>query len=664
MRRGTAAQWTAANPVLAAGEPGAETDTGQLKLGDGTTAWSALVSPFAPSAGVLSSKGQTHKLLAKLYRGVDDAAILNVSDSTGVLTVRWLYMMTVRLAAMFPAYTVIYHLWDPTGLAAYDAGTSGTPVTIHTGTGAHTLHVWNFAISGQKTPYGLGSLWPTAIVPTDPDLIFVNHGKNEGTYANGLAPFWSARMLALTESLTAQFPTAGLVLILQPPTVDPTTRIPDGDMAHKATAYEQVALARGYGTINVHDAFMATGNPGQYMKADGIHQTDSTDVQVGPWGNGNAIWLAAVMQHMTFDVLAGGPRAQTPSTLTTSDVQHCPNGSFVAFAGALPDNWTASGATASKDVRVGYFESVNGYAVRIQATGAAASYLYQFVPGIESLRGKWVTVSMRVRVPSASYGGSKLPGRVGIYDGVTVMTATAVDAVDGFMWRSASMRVSTTAAYLRVYLYADTSANATADVTVDSVHLVLGQLPRLGAEGAVGPTGATGPAGAAAAGQIDYLSTLGTHPLVTSAVSNTATALVTANQAIFTPVIPHRNMTIAALEWLCGTQSGNYDIGLYDAGGTRLWSKGSTAWPTALADTVETVSPAVALVAGTKYWVAFAGDNTTGTFRGLVLQTPFLHVLDGTYHNRLVGSSFPLPSTVTLGSSFATRTPSIVLREA
>lgn len=42
LRRGTAAQWTSANPVLFAGEPAVETDTGKVKVGDGTTAWSAL----------------------------------------------------------------------------------------------------------------------------------------------------------------------------------------------------------------------------------------------------------------------------------------------------------------------------------------------------------------------------------------------------------------------------------------------------------------------------------------------------------------------------------------------------------------------------------------------------------------------------------------------
>jgi hypothetical protein len=42
VRRGTAAQWTSANPVLATGELGFETDTGLLKGGNGSTAWNSL----------------------------------------------------------------------------------------------------------------------------------------------------------------------------------------------------------------------------------------------------------------------------------------------------------------------------------------------------------------------------------------------------------------------------------------------------------------------------------------------------------------------------------------------------------------------------------------------------------------------------------------------
>ena len=42
LRRGTAAQWTASNPVLAAGEPAFESDTGKFKIGNGSSTWTSL----------------------------------------------------------------------------------------------------------------------------------------------------------------------------------------------------------------------------------------------------------------------------------------------------------------------------------------------------------------------------------------------------------------------------------------------------------------------------------------------------------------------------------------------------------------------------------------------------------------------------------------------
>lgn len=41
-RRGSASAWTSANPVLAQGEWGYETDTGKAKVGNGSTAWTSL----------------------------------------------------------------------------------------------------------------------------------------------------------------------------------------------------------------------------------------------------------------------------------------------------------------------------------------------------------------------------------------------------------------------------------------------------------------------------------------------------------------------------------------------------------------------------------------------------------------------------------------------
>ena len=62
LRQGTAAQWTAANPILAAGEFGYESDTQKLKVGDGSTTWNFLSYNTVPVGYIqdtaITSKGQ------------------------------------------------------------------------------------------------------------------------------------------------------------------------------------------------------------------------------------------------------------------------------------------------------------------------------------------------------------------------------------------------------------------------------------------------------------------------------------------------------------------------------------------------------------------------------------------------------------------------------
>jgi hypothetical protein len=55
VRRGTAAQWTSANPTLASGEQGFETDTLKLKIGNGSTAWNSLGYVATGSVGTVTS---------------------------------------------------------------------------------------------------------------------------------------------------------------------------------------------------------------------------------------------------------------------------------------------------------------------------------------------------------------------------------------------------------------------------------------------------------------------------------------------------------------------------------------------------------------------------------------------------------------------------------
>lgn len=78
VRKGTAAQWTAANPILAAGELGLETDTGKIKGGNGTDTWSIL-SYSGSGGGGSSSWGS---ITGTLSSQTDLQTALNAKAST------------------------------------------------------------------------------------------------------------------------------------------------------------------------------------------------------------------------------------------------------------------------------------------------------------------------------------------------------------------------------------------------------------------------------------------------------------------------------------------------------------------------------------------------------------------------------------------------------
>ena len=90
-RRDTAANWTSANPVLAQGELGLETDTARYKIGDGSTAWASLSYSSLPSnaisTNVIDAKGDllvgtADNTVARLAVGAVANYVLMVDSST------------------------------------------------------------------------------------------------------------------------------------------------------------------------------------------------------------------------------------------------------------------------------------------------------------------------------------------------------------------------------------------------------------------------------------------------------------------------------------------------------------------------------------------------------------------------------------------------------
>lgn len=136
MRRDTAANWTSANPTLAAGEVGFETNTGKFKIGDGSTAWASLTY-FIPGVGAGGSTIATDTLWdtkgdLAAATGADTAVKLAVgsnydglhADSGQTTGLRW----TPGSSILLYDYTVAGSdkASIDTGVDTPDAGIAGT----------------------------------------------------------------------------------------------------------------------------------------------------------------------------------------------------------------------------------------------------------------------------------------------------------------------------------------------------------------------------------------------------------------------------------------------------------------------------------------------------------------------------------------------------------
>lgn len=164
---------------------------------------------------------------------------------------------------------------------------------------------------------------------------------------------------------------------------------------------------------------------------------------------------------------------------------------------------------------------------------------------------------------------------------------------------------------------------------------------------------------------LNALTTLGTNPLVAAGLGQTSFSLSSANNCQLTLIRASRNMTITQMVWQSAGSSGNYDIGIYSSTGARMRHMSSNNWPGAGVVT-EVLPTPVSLKGGQTYYTAFAGDNTSGALRAMVMlfnNSDFL--LDGSFANYRVGGSFPLPTSIDLSGppAGATGVPLIFLRE-
>ena len=81
LRRGYSLDWDRENPILSLGEPGYETDTKRLKIGDGVRNWRDL--EFVSSG--ISEELSTHVGSSNPHPAYDDLASLSLLFENGLI---------------------------------------------------------------------------------------------------------------------------------------------------------------------------------------------------------------------------------------------------------------------------------------------------------------------------------------------------------------------------------------------------------------------------------------------------------------------------------------------------------------------------------------------------------------------------------------------------
>jgi len=175
IRRDTAANWTSANPVLAQGELGAETDTSKIKIGNGSTAWTGLsylidAGGYATLSGVQTFTGTktfagTTSTLAGVLTNAAEVATVSATAATGTIA----YDVTTQSVLYYTSnasanWTVNFRASSGTSLnTALATGQSVTAAFLVT-QGATAYY--NSAVQVDGTTSGVTTRWlggaPTA----------------------------------------------------------------------------------------------------------------------------------------------------------------------------------------------------------------------------------------------------------------------------------------------------------------------------------------------------------------------------------------------------------------------------------------------------------------------------------------------------------------------
>ena len=254
VRRDTAANWTSADPTLSDGEMGYETDTGYMKVGDGSTAWSSLAY-FTP--GDVSDDNTTYTI--STAQNASDADVTLTGSDASTDSVKLVAGANITLTVAGDNITIDATdtgLLDITGESIGDlsdvdtsAVTNGNILTYNSGTGTWT--------AGAPAVTALNDLSDVDEPSASPGDILHYVAGTGWTGTTSLTSSFSTPGIRLRGTLEKEYNTFGTLTGNDGDTITHTGNLGNGpNFYHSDTDHNFVA--------NFEDCFLNAGTFGKF----------------------------------------------------------------------------------------------------------------------------------------------------------------------------------------------------------------------------------------------------------------------------------------------------------------------------------------------------------------------------------------------------------------
>lgn len=264
----------------------------------------------------------------KIWLDNSDIYILAQGDSTGDENDEWVRLTAENMALKYQSHSVSYISWN-NGTDLWNS-----PVSVQTGSGSNTIHIYNGSVSGSIPAYWSGTRKALAYDSLIFDTIISNFGLNIPTPYESQLQMMSEYIYMLRD----EQPLAEILLTIQAKDRD---LIPRTENRIKAAIV--VAEAFGIRVIDVYSLYIeliaSTGGNETPWYADALHPSSAASLQ---WG------LLATDSILNNKL--GGNNSIKNKTLSPCIIPNCDFTRWLGGNNASPTYWElAAGATALRD---------------------------------------------------------------------------------------------------------------------------------------------------------------------------------------------------------------------------------------------------------------------------------------------------------------------------